>query len=416
MYNINHEIIELRQGKMVCDLKLTIDQEIEYLTYLPINELIKENQEFKKYKNEFKYFKVKYIAVTVIPNEKLNQESTYINIDWLKQIKKIDDIKKSDSTRVVRNDLKSEKQYYFKLPNRKLVNQDVRKYNDINKDLFGVLYMYQKFGQLRARVDARVMFRKSLDNKEVETPKIKQDGITHTSFSIIQEKEPYWLQLDEDLPKIEKIKSEEIKIDYKKMIKKRKNEIRKERRKKKNKEMKARKAALENNKKIKKLKDKYKRKLDEVKNKEKQLNENKYNNEKVQEANYYQYLGNQNFKEELKREAALLGKYKENVHRREEALERKFQKVENWKRNMQKKFPEFNTDKNIMGRIMIKNSDNYNKVKINEEKRKGLKGKYKPQSNKSFSYQVSNKHNDRVYRNDKKKCEQSCFDESLWYA
>lgn len=178
-------------------------------------------------------------------------------------------------------------------------------------------------------------------------------------------------------------------------------------------------AALENNKKIKKIKDKYTKKLKELENKEKQLEENKINNQKVKDSNFFEYLGNLRFRDELKHEAAQLKKFKNNVHQREENLEKKFENVKRWKKNMEEKFPKFSEKVNLSGRYMMTDNSRYVKLKKgkeNDKKENGQKGKYKPQSNKSFSYQVSNKHNDRVYHTDKKRCEKSCFDESLWYA
>jgi hypothetical protein len=117
--------------------------------------------EWKKYKDEYMLYKIEQIAVTIYPNDALDNEPTYINLDWLRTSTEVtaDGIKYSDSTKIVYNELKKPKTFFFKPPNLIVNGIQLRKFNRTNNIPTAALYFYQTSGALRGRVDVRVVFK-----------------------------------------------------------------------------------------------------------------------------------------------------------------------------------------------------------------------------------------------------------------
>lgn len=110
-----------------------------------------------------------------------------------------------------------------------------------------------------------------------------------------------------------------------------------------------------------------------------------------------------NQKDELKREAAQLKKYKNNVHRQEEILNQKKKKYLSRKYELEKKYPKFDEEK-----------QQYERIKNRNQKWYGISEPH--QSNESLSYHSSNKRKGRVCHADKSMSVSQAFDESSWYA
>jgi hypothetical protein len=444
LYNFSSKLQSLGPGSSVINITSHIDQDVTGLSHVYLPTLIGNSKEWKKYKDDYQLYKIEQIAVTIYPNDALDNEPTYINLDWFGNIDSADGIKYSDSTKIVYNDLKKIKSFFFKPPNILMDNMLLRKFNKTTTIPTASVYFLQTSGKLRGRIDIRIVFKVPTEyvvNNKIQLEKVEDlakldenkmvnenlkiinnnrvAGIHQESFSIIsgeeEEKEEEKLEEDdeEELPKtiieskedtwslFEQICKEDEEKEKKKKEKNRKKMLkRKERRKKKKEKL----AALEKNKKIKKLKEKYEEKLKELKNKEKQLEENKIANKAWKEHNFYVAEGLANQKNELKREAAQLKKYKDNVHRQEEILNEKKKKYLSRKYALEKKYPSFNEEKQQTERarnlIKFKNQSWY-------EPRK---------SNESFSYQSSNKRKGRVCHADKSMSVSQAFDESSWYA
>lgn len=420
MYNFSSRVQTLGPGTMTINITSEISQAVSDLSFVNINDFVKNNDEFRKHKEDFKLYKIEEIAVTLFPDSTMLNEPTYINMDWFGVITTVNGLKNSDSTKIMYNSAVKPKTFFFRTPNLVYNGKNIRKFQDVDQDLYGKLYFYvgddQSNPGFRAKIDARIVFKvpkeyvasrnlqlstvnelSKLDISDAEVPKVKPDGISRTSFQILANNDPYWLQLEEDFPETNNIPEKKEKIDYKKQ---KKNEKKKERRKKKKEKL----AALEKEKKIKKIKEKYEGKLKELENKEKQLEEKKQENKAWKEHNFYVAEGLANQKNEIKREAAQLKKYKENVHRQEKILNQKKKNYLSRKYDLEKKYPKFDEEK-----------QQYERIKNRNQKWYGLSSK-PSQSNESFSYQSSNKRKGRVCHTDKSMSVSQAFDESLWYA
>lgn len=408
------------------------------LSYLNLSSIISGSADWDGYSKNFRIYKIEQIAVTFYPNDALDNVPTYLVLDWFSNVFTADSIQTYDATKIVYNDQKKIKPFFFKPPNMIISGHNYRQFNETTiSSLPPVkLYFYQASGNMKCRIDIRMIFKvpsdyviaNKLKLKKVEDLiKIDEDkmldstlktmnnmrlvGVHNESFSLDpEEKEEEKLEEDdEEEPKIiakneedptwslfEQLYREDQEKEEKKKEKNRKKMLkRKERRKKKKEKL----AALEKNKKIKKLKEKYEEKLKELENKEKQLEENKQANKAWKEHNFYVAEGLANQKNELKREAAQLKKYKDNVHRQEEILNEKKKKYLNRKYNLEKKYPSFNEEKERGEKHTL-----YNKKW------------YDLKSNESFSYQSSNKRKGRVCHADKSMSVPQAFDESSWYA
>jgi hypothetical protein len=443
LYNYSSKVQTLGPGSVTINITNQVDQAMTGLSYLELSSILLNSADWNGYSKNFNIYKIEQIAVTFYPNDALDNTPTYLALDWFSTVFTADSIQTYDATKIVYNDQKKIKSFFFKPPNMMISGRNYRQFNmTTSASLPPVkLYFYQASGNMKCRIDMRVVFKVPSDyvitnklklKKAEDLAKIDEDkmldstlktmnnmrlvGVHNESFSIDEEeKEEEKLEEDdEEEPKIiakneedpswslfEQLYREDQEKEEKKKEKNRKKMLkRKERRKKKKEKL----AALEKNKKIKKLKEKYEEKLKELKNKEKQLEENKIANKAWKEHNFYVAEGLANQKNELKREAAQLKKYKDNVHRQEEILNDKKKKYLKRKYDLEKKYPSFEQENK-------KHEKDLDYIKFHNKKW------YEPfKSNESFSYQSSNKRKGRVCHADKSMSVSQAFDESSWYA
>jgi len=123
---------------------------------------ISSTPEFYKYENDFLYTKILRVAVTVYPNDELNNKPTYLNLNWINTSITEVDMQYGDKAKIVYNDSKKTKTFMFRPP-------DVITYNNFNPRKFNIisnlknsrlyLYIKQEGSNLRGRIDIRMMFR-----------------------------------------------------------------------------------------------------------------------------------------------------------------------------------------------------------------------------------------------------------------
>lgn len=278
LYNFSSKVQSLGPGSCVINITGHIDQTVAGLTYINLRQLINASYEWSSYVDRYKLYKIEQIAVTIYPNDQLDNSPTYINLDWFEAVNTIDGLPMLDNSKIVYNDLKKPKTFFFKPPNMVLDGGNPRKFNVMTYEPVAKLYFQQNDGTLRGRVDARIVFKvpsEYLSNKKINLKRVDKlvkldesdmmsenlkiinnsrlTGIHQNSFSYISKEkevpEEEKLEEDEEEPKkITEDKEEEWSLfkqlceeDEKERNKRReKNKKKKERKKKLKKEMKER--------------------------------------------------------------------------------------------------------------------------------------------------------------------------------
>lgn len=130
------------------------------------------SSEFLQHKEEFKYFKIEGISITVYPNDTLNNIPTYINLEWSQDYPtSYDEIVAADSTKITYNDAKSIKTYTFIPPNSQNTNYlNLRQWQVFGNEygIYAYLSLAQQSGNVKCRVDMRVSFKGSKVNENAD--------------------------------------------------------------------------------------------------------------------------------------------------------------------------------------------------------------------------------------------------------
>jgi len=169
--------------------------------------IVAHSDEYKKFKNDFQYIKILGVGVTIYPNDALNNEPTYLDIDWTGAQPEENDIVGSDRAKIVYNDYKKQKTFYFRPPD--VITADSfnpRRFNLISNFEYSslVLSVVQVGGRVKGRIDTRVCFRGPV------TPLNQMKFVPH-------------LESKKKQTEKKEIKKEEIKINKNKNLKNLKN-------------------------------------------------------------------------------------------------------------------------------------------------------------------------------------------------
>jgi len=293
MYNYSSRLQSLGPGMTVVNLTTEINEaEMSGLSYIEIDQLIRGNGEYQRLYQRYCLSKIEEIAVTIYPNDNLNNIPTFVNLDWFECLDTMQAIQTVDRTKIVYNDLKKPKTFFFKPPNMIINGVNYRQYiNNLTNPVYqGNLNFVQASGTLRGRVDVRVTFRVPTEFLTKEQLKLKKVnkilkinnnenkflGLSSNhedSFTIgLGEEEPEEEKLEGDSDEEEKEKPLEL-FDWN--FKEKKEKIDKLRLKNKEK----RKKKKEKKKKEKIKKQKLNDKLNYLKEKQKKIDE-KYENKK----------------------------------------------------------------------------------------------------------------------------------------
>jgi len=124
--------------------------------------IVAHSDEYKKFKTDFEFIKILGIGVTIYPNDSLNNAPTYIDLDWTGAQHDENDITGSDRAKIIYNDLKKQKTFYYRPPD--VITADSfnpRRFNLISNFEYSsiVLSVVQDGGDLKGRIDTRVCFR-----------------------------------------------------------------------------------------------------------------------------------------------------------------------------------------------------------------------------------------------------------------
>jgi hypothetical protein len=123
---------------------------------------VAHSDEYKKFKNDFQFIKILGIGVTIYPNDALNNEPTYIDLDWTGAQLAWEDIVGSDKAKIIYNDAKKQKTFYYRPPDVITTdNFNPRRFNLIQNFEYSsiILSCVQNGGSFKGRVDMRVCFR-----------------------------------------------------------------------------------------------------------------------------------------------------------------------------------------------------------------------------------------------------------------
>jgi hypothetical protein len=142
------------------------------------------SEEFKKFENDFEFIKILGIGVTIYPNDELNNTPTYLALNWVSASMTENEIVTSDKAKIVYNDAKRQKTYYFRPPD--VITHDnfnPRRFNLISNFKYSSLYLAlkQDGGSLKARVDIRLCFRGPVTPPSLKIKKM-QNNIIYKSF------------------------------------------------------------------------------------------------------------------------------------------------------------------------------------------------------------------------------------------
>jgi hypothetical protein len=158
--------------------------------------------EYKKFADDYEYIKILGVGVTIYPNDEINNVPTYIDLDWGGQHMTENDILSSDRAKILYNDSKNKKTFYFRPPD--VITHESfnpRKYNLISNFEFSSIYLsiQQDGGSLKGRVDIRISFRGPLT-------KLNQFHLTPKNTAVRCESEN-----SKEIKKIEKEEKKESK-------------------------------------------------------------------------------------------------------------------------------------------------------------------------------------------------------------
>jgi len=94
------------------------------------NQSILLNDEFLNTMKNYNYYKLMMVGVTVYPNDSMNNIPCYINMQWGDIKVDSNTIKLSDSTKIIYNDSKVVKTYFFRPPNAQILNVTGDRYSN----------------------------------------------------------------------------------------------------------------------------------------------------------------------------------------------------------------------------------------------------------------------------------------------
>jgi hypothetical protein len=97
-----------------CGARLSTDSGVPD-GYYTIRDML-NNPECERYRQMYKAYRIKMVSITTYPNDQANNQPTYINMDWTGETAQTY-LMDLDTTKIVYNDLKKPKTFYFKPPN-----------------------------------------------------------------------------------------------------------------------------------------------------------------------------------------------------------------------------------------------------------------------------------------------------------
>lgn len=152
-------------GYFAINVTKTILQAYSTLSYLSLSSIILDSDEFIEQSGKFEIFKVELIGVTVFPNDTTDNVPTYVNFDWFSGINSENAIINSDRTKVIFNDAKEKRTFYYKPINIVLDSSstpiNMAQWNLTTvPTLPGSFYFYTPKANtvLSCRIDARLLF------------------------------------------------------------------------------------------------------------------------------------------------------------------------------------------------------------------------------------------------------------------
>jgi hypothetical protein len=153
------------------NIELTMPE--DGLVYTILNQAILAdvNQEWERYKKDYNAYKVIGIAVSIYPNDTLDNSPTYLYMDWTHESLG-ENIEDNDNTKIVYNDAKRVRTYFFKPPNLQILIQSGNMFLNVNpSEPFqirhnqnttfypGAIFIKQPAGSsLKASIQVRVVF------------------------------------------------------------------------------------------------------------------------------------------------------------------------------------------------------------------------------------------------------------------
>lgn len=159
------DITGVGPGYFTINITKTILNQYSTLSYISLSSIILDSDEFMEQSGKFEIFKILLIGVTVFPNDTLDNVPTYVNFDWLSGINSENAIINSDRTKIVFNDAKEKRSFYFKPINIVLNSSstpiNMAQWNLTNvATLPGSFYFYTPRTEviLSCRIDVRVLF------------------------------------------------------------------------------------------------------------------------------------------------------------------------------------------------------------------------------------------------------------------
>jgi len=163
-YNFNNRTQTYGPGSTVLNLtgNLNWDMTELHFNFAELVSTVVALDEYKKFADDYQYVKILGIGVTIYPNDALNNIPTYIDLDWGGNQMTENDILGSDRAKIIYNDLKNKKTFYYRPPD--VITHESfnpRKYNLISNFEFSSIYLsiQQDGGLLKGRVDIRMSFR-----------------------------------------------------------------------------------------------------------------------------------------------------------------------------------------------------------------------------------------------------------------
>jgi len=226
-YNYSSKLQTLGPGSCAINITSQINEaECSGLSYIDLQAMLIGSNEWTKYYDSYKIYKIEQIAVTIYPNDAMNNAPTYINLDWFNTVKSEDGIKKMDSTKIIYNDMKKQKSYFFRPPNMVIMGGNPRKFNLRNYLPNAQLYFYQENGSLRGRVDARIIFKVPTEyttSKDIKLKKVEKlikldendmlesnlKTINNLRLTGVHENSFSYLPKEEEIPEEEKLEEDD---------------------------------------------------------------------------------------------------------------------------------------------------------------------------------------------------------------
>jgi hypothetical protein len=163
-YNYSNRTQTYGPNSVVANItgRLNWNMEENHFNFAELITGVVQTEEYKKYADDFEFIKIIGLGITVYPNDNLNNIPTYLDVDWGGQNMTAVDIVTSDRAKIVFNDLKKQKTFYFRPPD--VITHDSfnpRKFNLIPNFEYSSVYLsiQQAGGLFHGRMDLRLAFR-----------------------------------------------------------------------------------------------------------------------------------------------------------------------------------------------------------------------------------------------------------------